>query len=466
MNSIDHKENGFFYPQNTTFSTLVEVYCPHCQTKQKTNTAEVFCWPDRVSGPKKGLICICPTCGNRIDVSAIAVRVNNGTKKKGTGSNMSSLLVLAAVFLVLFFIVKGTVWPQASKHPSDSEMGGIISEVNETNAPANGGEVSSAPEIAVENLPEPEPEPEPIPVAEVNKKMPPISLDVLNSLPNTISTDSWNTDRTAQGIEWNTDTMDRFYVSIGKYLVASDLEGNCITSRETVDGYFLSIEYYKGNLYTVWRYEDYSNFKIRIYNAETLKLVHQCVLRPVNNYYNDDKEYYGSDQIHPSIDAITIAPALGEGITSSNLMAYISYNSYDERTRAGKGSLSRYQTIMELDLDTVRKGTGVDANRIWNIDLGTVECGIENMEFDRSTGNIWCTVWPLEGNDSVYQISRYLDENGQLQLVYNGDYTGWDVNAAPNGFCSLGNDVYYVLEPDYGDKTVACTIRKMTLGEL
>lgn|GEM_PF-4003118 len=288
-----------------------------------------------------------------------------------------------------------------------------------------------------------------------------VSNEVIDMLQGEYGAGPWDSTRRLQAVEWNTDTMDMFYVCNARYITAYDSSGSYVTNSNDVgDAYMFSMDYYDGKLFSVMRSGSYGKFKLRIYDAYTLELLVSTDMADLHKQYEMDEKRYASDLI-PSIDGITIAPQLGGG---SDLKIYVSYNVYYSKNDGL--ALNEEQQIFEYDYESsIRNTKKIEATKRFSINLGPIEYGIQTLEYDRSTGNIWCAVRQGLSNYSLYCIDG-TSRGSELTLVPNGTQAGWDCSHAGDGLCSLGNDWYYVLIPGYHDGYTDAVVQKVRLNEL
>lgn len=95
------------------------------------------------------------------------------------------------------------------------------------------------------------------------------------------------------------------------------------------------------------------------------------------------------------------------------------------------------------------------------MNLSTIKFGIQSLEYDRDTGNIWCAVRKM-GQYSLFCLDKASDGT-MLDLVWNGENEGWDCDAAGDGMCSFGNSIFYLLIPDYQEEQTSGTAKKAVL---
>lgn len=283
-----------------------------------------------------------------------------------------------------------------------------------------------------------------------------VDESIINELSDDYNVGPWYSKRTLQGLEWNTDTMDRFYVCNGNLIEAYDADGrNINTSNDVGEARLFSIDYYEGKVFSIMRSSSYGKFKLRVYDAESLELLVSTDLTDIHDQYAMDQRRYNSDLI-PAIDGITVAPQFGGG---TDLKIYISYNVYYDKKEGY--ALNEEQLLFEYDYNSIRNSKEIRASATYSVDLGPIKYGIQTLEYDRATGNIWCAVRQGLSNYSLY----CLDHN-TMKLISNGNQTGWDCSHAGDGFCSLGNDYFYVLVPEYGDDYSAGMIVKVKSEDL
>lgn len=285
----------------------------------------------------------------------------------------------------------------------------------------------------------------------------PLSESEIEELPNELSVGPWNSTRKLQGVEWNTDLMDRFYVCNARRVYAYDVNGREITcSNDIGDAYMYSIDYYDGKVFSVMRSSSFGKFKLRIFDAKSLELLVSTDLVDIHREYVKDEQKYSSS-LTPSIDGIMVAPAIGGG---TDMKIYISYNVYYDKDEGL--ALNEEQTIFEYDYDSsIRNAKEIKASSRYYVNLGPIKYGIQTLEYDRSTGNIWCAVRKGLGQYSLFYLDR-----STLEVIPNDDQGGWDCSHAGDGLCSLGNDYFYVLVPEYADNYTAAMIVKAKVQDL
>lgn len=282
-----------------------------------------------------------------------------------------------------------------------------------------------------------------------------IPLSTLEELPESIEGGTWETDKEIQGVEWNTDTMETFYICYNKYIVPYRVDGTSLKHKDAETAQFTSLDYYNGKLFTVMRSRNDGRFKLRVYDAETLELLNSTDLTDIHQQFKEDKKEYG-ENIIPCIDGITVAPQIG---SERREKLYISYNAYYSESESL--ALHSEQKIYEYDLKkAIRQDDSVKAERVLTVDLGFVEQGIQTLEYDRSTGMIWCAVRQGLNDYSLYCLDTSAQGN-RLTLVPNGEQEGWDCPQAADGLCSLGHDWYYVLVPTYYNNAAGGEIKKV-----
>lgn len=283
------------------------------------------------------------------------------------------------------------------------------------------------------------------------------SAEELAALPNQVSGGTWPTKSKIQGVECNTDTMNTVYFSYAKYLAAYSLSGELQDSRE-MEGYACDMDYYDGHLLITQRRKN-SLFEILVFDADDLSQYRSIQLPDVNSLLNEDKMKCSSDKVKACIDGITIAPKFG---TQDELKVYVSYGVWDDASET-LACLRENQIILEYDLDDVlnAKVSELSAERRLQVNLGTIKFGIQSLEYDRDTGNIWCAVRKM-GQYSLFCLDKMSDGTA-LDLVWNGENEGWDCDAAGDGMCSFGNSIFYLLIPDYQGEQTSGTAKKAKL---
>lgn len=290
----------------------------------------------------------------------------------------------------------------------------------------------------------------------------PVKEQILEGLPDTVSGGRWDSKNVIQGVEWNTDSMDRVYFSYAKYIVAYTPNGELLDEFHT-DHYFTGLDYYNGKLFATWRREDGKNFEYRVYvfNAKDLNDYYYVTLSEVNTMRIEDGERMVSDSVKAGIDGITVARQFGSD--SDELKLYVSYGAWDNHSE-GMLSVNEYSILLEYDLDDVMNGEGyIAAERRLEVKLGAVKYCIQQLEYDRDTGNVWCSI--RKGDQySLFSLAQN-SVNTTLDLIPNGSKRGWECEEAGDGFCSLGNDAFYVLIPNYGESFTSGVAKKVSEAE-
>lgn len=284
----------------------------------------------------------------------------------------------------------------------------------------------------------------------------PVEKSVISDLPDDLTVGPWKGRQELQGLEWNTDKMDRFYVCTGSLIDAYDANGKYINSSNDVgEARLMSIDYYDGKVFSVMRSSSYGKFKLRVYDAYSLKLLVSTDLTDIHDQYSLDMEQYRSSLI-PCLDGIMVCPEVGGG---DDLKIYISYNVY--YSKEDNMALHEQQMIFEYNFSSIGNSKEVMAGNVLGIDLGPIKHGIQTLEYDRSTGNVWIAVRKGLGTYTLFCF----DWTTRAQLK-NGTKEGWDCVHAGDGFCSLGNDYFYVLIPDKSDKKTTAMIVKVKEKDL
>lgn len=284
----------------------------------------------------------------------------------------------------------------------------------------------------------------------------PVDQNIVNQLSSDLNVGPWNRKQILQGIEWNTDKMDRYYVCNGKTIEAYDENGRFINSSKDVGKDKLaSLDYYDGKIFSTMRSSNNGKFKLRIYDADSLELLLSTNLTDIHKRYEKDMKKYEASLI-PSIDGIMIAPAIG----GTDMRIYISYNVY--YSIKDYLALNVKQIIYSYDYESsIRNSKEIIASDKYYVNLGPIKHGIQTLEYDRSTGNIWCAV-----RQGLSDYSLYCIDSNTFEIIPNDKHTGWDCAHAGDGFCSLGNDTFYVLVPEYGESYSSGVIVKAKLDEL
>lgn len=71
--------------------------------------------------------------------------------------------------------------------------------------------------------------------------------------------------------------------------------------------------------------------------------------------------------------------------------------------------------------------------------MGSIDYGIQTLEYDSAANQMWCAVRPDKSSSSMYCLNRE-----KMKLVKSGKKDGWDCPHAGDGLCSLGDDTYDV----------------------
>lgn len=288
-----------------------------------------------------------------------------------------------------------------------------------------------------------------------------VPQSTIDTLAEKYSAGPWDGKKNLQAVEWNTDSMAEYYVSNGHYISAYNLNGEEIAQCNDVGGATLfSMDYYDGKLFSVMRSSSYGKFKLRVYDAATMKLLLSTDLTDIHDQYQQDMKQYQSKLV-PSLDAITVAPQIGGG---DALKLYVSYNVY--YSSKDSLALNEKQLLFEYDYNSsLRNGKKIQAERRLSVDLGPVEYGIQTLEYDRSSGHIWCAVRQGLSDHSLYCIDGQ-SQGDSLSLVSNGSQKGWNCKHAGDGMCSLGNDWYYILIPESHSGYTDATVQKLAVNQL
>ena len=423
-----------------------------------------------------GYVAACSGCGCRMMLAKAPQPIQGKGNHLADGGGMEPpppppplwpkiLLAIAGVVtaVVLGIVLVKTLLSQ--REPIPVNGGGSTSSAS-VSASASGSESgsasqsgsaseSSAPVVPVE--PEEETETERM---LASMKLGPVDSQTLNELPDIVRPDKdWYTKRKVQGVEWNTDTMDTVYFCIASYIIACDPQGNVKKEKDT-DGYLFSMDYYDGYLFCTWRSPSYGKFKLKVLDAKTLKELNSVDLADMHEKFERDEEKYGGD-LCASIDGVVVAPKIG---SQDEMMVYVSYNSY---VSADKGkALNAQQVLYEYSYkDAIFVQDKLKAKRKLSVDLGAVKYGIQTLEVDRSTGNIWCAIRQGGSDYSLYCLDGQ-SPDGHLKLVYNGDRQGWDCPQAGDGLTSLGHDQFYVLIPYYNNGWISVEAKRVSVDGL
>lgn len=447
---------SFAMPARKMLSNRVKWRCSHCGTENNTEQVVLYYWPDRKKGEKSGYVASCISCGCRhmIQFKAPPKPIPDPEPEPEPKPKPLLLILLGAMgvlTLVVGLSLASTFLGRARpvKPVSPTSESSVSSSASQS--ASSSGSVSGTASVVKTQQEEP---------AEQTRSeylddmgFAPISEEITDSLPENVYAGEWKSKRKVQGVTWNTDTMETVYFSIASYIVSCNKQGKILEEIPT-KGYFFSVDYYDGHVFSVWRSPDYGTFKLKVYNADTLDEECSVKLADMHEKFKDDEEAFGGD-LCASIDAVMVAPRIG---SQDELMVYVSYNSY---VSVDDGiSRNEDQVIYEYSYDDVMNKKTVTSKRRLSLDLGAVQYGIQTLELDRSTGNIWCAIRQGYSDYSLYLIDGS-SRGSRLQLIPNGDRSGWDCPAAGDGLCSLGNDKYYVLIPHSNDGWVSVEARSV-----
>lgn len=438
MRGADALTGGrFFLPVERKLPEKVLFQCRHCGEKYYEERAIEYCWHDRKRGQKQGLVIVCRSCGCRQEL-----RQQKKRKKKDIEVKRG-LLIAALTVLLMLGSVAGL--QALIRWNSSGDLQGQKTEELELPVhPTDEGDNDKDHQEELETPPSPTED-------ELTQQSP------YDALPDRFYTGHWDTDRKLQGLEWNTDTLDTYYISNSRYIGAYDLNGKLLSKCNKVDGYLLSIDYFDNKVFSVMWPAGNGKFKLRVYDASDMhELLISTKLPDIQQAFSADKKRYGDDLV-PSINAVTVAPKAGGG---SKWKVYISYNVYHE----GEDSraLHTYQRIYEYDYESIMEDPDeLYASNTIEVNFGDIDAGIQTLEYDSEKNQMWCAVQQGRGDYSLYCLDWKT-----LRLVRNGDQEGWNCPNAATGFCSLGEDTYYVLVPSYGDGYASADMVKAHSGDL
>lgn len=68
------------------------------------------------------------------------------------------------------------------------------------------------------------------------------------------------------------------------------------------------------------------------------------------------------------------------------------------------------------------------AERQLRVNLGVIKYGIQSLEYDRDSGDIWCAIRRL-GKYSLFKLDKN-SEGELLDLIPNGSEAGWECDEA------------------------------------
>lgn len=277
------------------------------------------------------------------------------------------------------------------------------------------------------------------------------------SMPRELTVGPWDDTRTLQGLEWDTDSMERCYVSNGRAVYSYDRDGELLSKSEGVGKARLySLDYHDGKVLSMMRSSDNGRFKLKIYDASTMKILASTNLTDMHRAYRADQQTYQPD-LMPAIDAIVVAPRVGGG---GDWKIYVSYNVYLDSSHPE--ALHRKQQIYEYDYQSALSDPEeIFAERTLELDVGQVDFGLQTLEYEQDTNRMWCAVSKGAGHKSLYCLDW-----DSLTLVKHGEEDGWECPHAGNGFCSVGENTYYVLIPTYQDNYSSATLVKVSGEEL
>lgn len=135
---------------------------------------------------------------------------------------------------------------------------------------------------------------------------------------------------------------------------------------------------------------------------------------------------------------------------------YVSYNVYLDSKHPE--ALNWKQQVYEYDYShAMTDPDELFAERTLELDLGQVDFGLQTLEYEPDTNRMWCAVRESAGKKSLYCLDW-----DTLAMVKNGEEDGWDCPKAGNGFCSVGENTYYVLIPSYMENYSSAKLVKVT----
>lgn len=288
--------------------------------------------------------------------------------------------------------------------------------------------------------------------------MQPLSQKTLLELSDSYTGGTWDTSSTIQDVEWNSDTMDKFYISYRKYIVACDKEGHVINTTST-EAEYGGLDYYDGKLISTLTEKDH--IQLVVLDANKLEDAHLVELPDVAAFIEQAKADFPKASIKGYVDALTIAPSFED---QQSLKIYLSCGVWSRKEEEKSYLYDKIQ-IMQYDYRDVLLKKKAKCEKVYELDLGTVQYGLQNLEYDRDTGDIWCAVRSSSLGGNLFCIKGTASGN-ELALAQNGGKKGWNCSAAGDGICSLGNGVFYLLSSEKTTLTTTGKITKCTVGTL
>lgn len=335
-----------------------------------------------------------------------------------------------------------------------------------------------------------------------------------NELPLTIETGKWRGGH-IQGIALDRE-RGHMYCSFTTELVKLDLKGNILGSVKGFTGHlgclamgpdgrvYGSLEYKndsigRGILDLLGIKNEIQNaFYVAVFDGEKITerdmdsekndIMHTVWLREPTEDHLAEWEENGQTKKHrygcAGIDGITFAPAFeGEGMRL--LVAYGVYgdndredNDYQVLLSCDPEELRKYETV--LTSKNIHTSGPEHAGERYFVYTGNTTFGVQNMEYDKYTGDIFLSVYRgrkekflnynlfrvAGGQTPKTEILRGIGEEGKtLELAKtglydekNGIYTH-EFKHGSTGLFSLGDGYFYISEPKGEDGWYSSTIR-------
>lgn len=295
-----------------------------------------------------------------------------------------------------------------------------------------------------------------------------------------------------------------FYMSFTTSLIKVDLQGRLIGSVVGLTGHLgcMALNPDDGRLYASNEYKhdaigkgishglgkensDETGFYVCIFDVDRItrpemdasEVMTSVYIREAVEDYHAVVQCNGKEYEHrhgcSGIDGLTIAPAWGKG--HGRNMLYVAYGVYGEKERTDND----YQVILCYDLKklgkyeqvlsptNLHKSGPAKPSRKYFAYTGNTNWGIQNLAYDRSSGNMFAAVYPgiKEGwpNYSLYvidgskkpekQVLKGFDKPTRgyvLPLLKEGiedtehGTWGWNFGYGTTGLCPIGNGYFYI----------------------
>lgn len=444
----------FAAPQEQRLAKNIRVTCSHCGHTFNVVKATLFYWPDRNELPLQGFVANCNRCGCRQHLPDVFTqaeeKMQDRTKPGGGSIKKKILFVFASVFLLIFLSVGGFAVKNIIDflHPPGSTVVDVSTTADEF-------EDADVLPVDESKIPDDQTEvyecffPGLDPVDE--------SLITVNSLTGP----TWSCKRPFQGIEWDTDTMDRVFYSYGNSIICQSSSGTLDDYRDSDGNRYAGIDYYDNRVFVArTKGPSAGECYVLILNADDLQDRIYTRLSDMDNLREKYMEEYG--QVSVIIDGITVAP---DYENPEDLKVYVSFGVWNTEDNAEQWSLLDKQIIMQYDYDEMmqqaEKLEAVRAERTLYVGLGSVSFGgIQTLEYDRDTGHMWCAVRSSGFGDTLFELDL---RDGEDEFYILNSYR---VDNASDGFTSLGNHHYYTVELEYDGTRVDHTEMTPTISEI